>query len=255
LDTQLLKGESAIITGAAKGIGRAVAELLAREGAQVLLTDIDDKSGSAVARMISEAGGTAAFLSGDLNDPLLPQQIFDLGLRQFGRLSIFVHCASPYHQNEDIFSLTEDALDGMLNVNIKAAVRFARLLAQHMKAARIKGRMLFISSLHASTPRGVLHYSAAKAGLTMLTKELAKAFAPDGIRVNALAPGIVPVTSFAGEHLWARAVPMGRLGRPEEIAGTALALLVDRFSGYLTGTTVVVDGGLSLHNWLPIPSE
>lgn len=89
----------------------------------------------------------------------------------------------------------------------------------------------------------------------MLTKELAKAFGPDGIRVNALAPGIVPATSFDTEDILARSVPLRRLGRPDEIAGTALALLVDRFSGYLTGTTVVVDGGLSLYNWLPFPTK
>lgn len=112
----------------------------------------------------------------------------------------------------------------------------------------------FVTSLHAGTPRNLPHYSAAKAGQTMVVKELAKALGPHGIRVNAIAPGAVPGVGFdargAGIERLTRCTSLRRLGTPEEIAGMALALLADRFSAYVTGTTVVVDGGLLLHNWI-----
>src|SRR5882672_10089504 len=133
----------------------------------------------------------------------------------------------------------------------------AREIARKMMANGVSGRMLFVTSPHASTPRNLPHYSAAKAGQTMIVKELAKALGPHGIRVNAIAPGAVPGGGFdasgAGIERLTRCTSLRRLGAPEDIAGMALALLVDRFSAYVTGTTVVVDGGLSLHNWIEPP--
>lgn len=121
----------------------------------------------------------------------------------------------------------------------------------------MKGRMLSITSLHAETPRNLPHYSASKAGQTMLVKELARALGPHGIRVNAIAPGAIPGGGFdakgAGIERLARCTSLKRLGTPEEIAGMAVALLADRFSAYVTGTTVVVDGGIALHNWIEPP--
>ena len=124
-----------------------------------------------------------------------------------------------------------------------------------MKARRIKGRMLFITSPHAQTPRNLPHYSATKAGQTMLVKELARALGADGIRVNAIAPGAVPGGGFdADTATLSKMIALGRAGTPEDIANMAVALLCDRFSRYVTGTTVVVDGGLSLYNWIPARS-
>jgi NAD(P)-dependent dehydrogenase (short-subunit alcohol dehydrogenase family) len=116
-----------------------------------------------------------------------------------------------------------------------------------MKARNIKGRMLFITSLHAHTPHNLPHYSAAKAGQTMLVKEFARALGADGIRVNAIAPGAI----LGGANV-AKMIPLGRTGTPEDVADMAVALLCDRFSRYVTGTTVTVDGGLSLYNWIPV---
>jgi len=122
-----------------------------------------------------------------------------------------------------------------------------------MRARNVKGRMLFITSLHADTPRNLPHYSATKAGQTMIVKELARALGADGIRVNAIAPGAIPGGGFdANIAAFAKMIPLGRTGTPEDIAAMAVALLCDRFSGYVTGTTVVVDGGLALHNWIPV---
>jgi NAD(P)-dependent dehydrogenase (short-subunit alcohol dehydrogenase family) len=121
-----------------------------------------------------------------------------------------------------------------------------------MKELKIKGRMLFITSLHAYAPRNLPHYSATKAGQTMVVKELARALGPYGIRVNALAPGAIPGGGFdADTTALEKMIPMGRTGTPEDVAGMAIALLCDRFSGYVTGTTVAVDGGIALYNWIP----
>ena len=111
--------------------------------------------------------------------------------------------------------------------------------------------MLFITSLHAETPRNLPHYAASKAGQTMVVKELARALGPDGIRVNALAPGAIPGGGFnASAFDFSGKIPMGRLGAAQDLAGPAMALLSDRFTGYVTGTTLVVDGGIALFNWI-----
>jgi NAD(P)-dependent dehydrogenase (short-subunit alcohol dehydrogenase family) len=115
----------------------------------------------------------------------------------------------------------------------------------------IKGRMLFITSLHAETPRNLPHYSASKAAQTMVIKELARALGPAGIRVNGLAPGAVPGGGFnAAAFDFSGKIPLGRLGTAEDMANMAVALLSDRFAGYVSGTTIAVDGGLALHNWI-----
>ena len=120
----------------------------------------------------------------------------------------------------------------------------------------MRGRMLYITSLHAQSPRNLAHYSAAKAGMTMAMKELARALGPSGIRVNALAPGAVPgggAANMDDTFQPKRKIPLQRFGTPEDMAGMALALLSDRFSGYVTGVTVPVDGGLALFNWIDMP--
>jgi 3-oxoacyl-[acyl-carrier protein] reductase len=112
--------------------------------------------------------------------------------------------------------------------------------------------MLFVTSLHAETPRNLPHYSASKAGQTMLVKELARAFGPAGIRVNGIAPGAVVCGGInAGAFSFDDKIPLGRPGRSDALTGPAVALLSDRFCGYVTGTTLVVDGGLATFNWIP----
>ena len=124
-----------------------------------------------------------------------------------------------------------------------------------MIASGTKGRLLFITSLPAETPRNLPHYSASKGGLQMLMRDFARTLAPRGIRVNAIAPGAIAAGGFAPAADLAAKIPMGRLGRPEDIAPMALALLADRFSAYVTGATIVVDGGISLFNWIPWPTD
>jgi 3-oxoacyl-[acyl-carrier protein] reductase len=148
-------------------------------------------------------------------------------------------------------------MNRMISVNLRSGFLLARGIGRRMMTEGVRGRMLFITSLHADSPRNLPHYSAVKAGQTMVVKELARALGPHGIRVNAIAPGAIPGGGFdasgAGIERLIRCTSLRRLGSPEEIAGMALALLVDRFSAYVTGTTVVVDGGMALHNWIAPP--
>jgi NAD(P)-dependent dehydrogenase (short-subunit alcohol dehydrogenase family) len=258
MQTGLLSGERALVTGAASGIGRGIACAIAREGARVLLTDIDPTRGEDVAQTLRAEGHDARFVAADLAARDGPERLLDTVLGELAHVSIFVHSASPRRMEADtVLGVGDEAWDAMLSVNLRAGFALARAVGREMMAHGVKGRMLFITSLHAGTPRNLPHYSAAKAGQTMLVKELARALGPHGIRVNAIAPGAIPGGGFdakaAGLDRLARCTSLRRLGTPEDIAGMALALLSDRFSAYVTGTTVVVDGGLALHNWIEPP--
>lgn len=247
----LLEGDTALITGAASGIGRGIAKVLAGEGARLVLSDIAEQPGQALARELN-----ATFVTADLADPAAAHKLFETAEKTVGAISILVHSASPKrHESQTALAVTEAEWDSMITVGLRAGFVLGQAAGARMKARRIKGRMLFITSPHAQTPRNLPHYSATKAGQTMLVKELARALGADGIRVNAIAPGAVPGGGFdADTATLSKMIPLGRTGTPEDIADMAVALLCDRFSRYVTGTTVVVDGGLSLYNWIPARS-
>lgn len=258
MDRGLLSGDAALVTGAASGIGRGIAIALAREGARVVLSDIDAARADETAAALRTQGHDARVIGADLAAREAPSTLVRQALDAVGTLSILVHSASPRRSEVDtILTVSDDTWERMSAVNVRAGFVLGREAAREMAARRIAGRILFITSLHADTPRNLPHYSVAKAGQTMLMKELARAFGPHGIRVNAIAPGAIPGGGFdakgAGLERLTRCTSLGRLGTPEDIAGMALALLVDRFSGYVTGTTVVVDGGIALHNWIEPP--
>jgi 3-oxoacyl-[acyl-carrier protein] reductase len=248
----LFRGEHALVTGSASNIGRAIAIALAREGAEVRCIDVDSARNAATVEEIRKLGGIAEATSVDLSTTdgwraALPAADHPIAM--------FVHSASPPRREADgALSVSEPTWDAMVNTNLRSGFFLAQELGRRMQAGAIKGRILFITSLHAETPRNIPHYAASKAGQTMVVKELARALGPAGIRVNALAPGAVPGGGFnAAAFDFSGKIPLGRLGRPEDMADTALALLSDRFSGYVTGTTVAVDGGIALYNWIPLP--
>jgi NAD(P)-dependent dehydrogenase (short-subunit alcohol dehydrogenase family) len=254
----LLEGDIALVTGSASGIGRAMALALASEGARVLCTDVDGQRGEAAAVALAQEGRDVRFIQANLATREGVSALLGRIASEDLALSLFVHSASPPRKEADTLLAVDDATwDAMLDVNLRAGFVLARDLGRGMAARRLRGRMLFITSLHAGTPRNLPHYSAAKAGQTMLVKELARALGPHGIRVNAIAPGAVPGGGFdakaAGLERLAGCTALGRLGKPEEVAAMAVALLSERFSSYVTGTTVVVDGGIALHNWIEPP--
>jgi NAD(P)-dependent dehydrogenase (short-subunit alcohol dehydrogenase family) len=249
----LFRDERALVTGSASNIGRAIALALAREGAAVRCVDVDAARNAAVVAEIKQAGGSAEAVTADLGtkDGWRAAVAFE-----DPPCAMFVHSAAPARKEADgAMTVSEDTFDAMLNTNVRSGFLIARELGRRMKRAGIHGRMLFITSLHAETPRNLPHYSASKAGQTMIVKELARALGPAGIRVNALAPGAVPGGGFnAAAFDFSSKVPLGRLGKPEDMAGPAVALLSDRFCGYVTGTTLAVDGGIALFNWIPLPT-
>ena len=227
----LLKGDTALVTGAARGIGKAIADALEQEGARVFRADVEQA---------------------DLSTPDGARGLADTAIEKLGKVSIFVHAASPRRQEtQTALQVSYEQWREMLAVNLDAAFVIAQKLGLHMKEQKIKGRMLITTSLHAESPRNLPHYSAAKAGQTMLVKELARALGPHGIRVNAIVPGAIPGEGFKGLPGMEKTIPLGRFGTPADVAAMALAVLSERFGAYVTGASILVDGGIALHNWIP----
>lgn len=230
MQSRLLNGDSALVTGAARGIGRGIADALEAEGARVFRADVEQA---------------------DLSNPRDAERLADEAIRKLGSVSIFVHAASPRRQEtQTALGATYSEWREMLSVNLDAAFILGQKLGRHMKDQKIKGRILIVTSLHAESPRNLPHYSAAKAGQTMLVKELARALGPYGIRVNAIAPGAIPGGGFQAPPGMVEKIPLGRFGTPADVAGMAVAVLSERFGAYVTGASIVVDGGIALHNWI-----
>ena len=233
MQSRLLDGDSALVTGAARGIGRGIADALEAEGARVFRADVEQA---------------------DLSTPRDAEKLADEAIRKLGSVSIFVHAASPRRQEtQTALGATYVEWREMLSVNLDAAFILGQKLGRHMKDQKIKGRILIVTSLHAESPRNLPHYSAAKAGQTMLVKELARALGPHGIRVNAIAPGAIPGGGFQAPPGMVEKIPLGRFGTPADVAGMAVAVLSERFGAYVTGASIVVDGGIALHNWIDPP--
>ena len=226
---KLLEGDTALVTGAGNGIGKGMAEALEAEGARVMRADVEF----------------------DLTKKENAEKLAEEAIRRLGKVSIFVHCASPRRQeSQTVLGATFEQWREMLAVNLDAAFCISQIISKQMIAKAIRGRILFVTSLHAESPRNLAHYSAAKAGETMLMKELAKALGPHGIRVNAIAPGAIPGGGFIAPPAMVEKIPMRRFGTPADVAAMAVAILSERFGAYVTGSTVVVDGGIGLHNWI-----
>jgi NAD(P)-dependent dehydrogenase (short-subunit alcohol dehydrogenase family) len=252
---KLLPGDTALVTGGGAGIGRGIALALAQDGARVLLADIDAVKGAAVEAEARQAGLEVSFVAADLATVDGARRLWADAVARLGRVSIVVHSASPRRVETDtVLSVSDATWDAMVGVNLRAGFVLGQDAARHMKAHGIKGRILYLTSLHAEVPRNLPHYSAAKAGTTMVMKELARALGPDGIRVNAIAPGAVPGGGFAGLPGMVDLIPLGRVGTPDDIAQMAVAVLSERFGRYVTGATIVVDGGIDTISWIPRPA-
>ena len=229
--SRLLDGDNALVTGAGRGIGKAIADALEAEGAKVFRADVEQA---------------------DLSKPQDVEKLAAEAIRRLASVSIFVHAASPRRQeSQTALQVTYEQWREMLSVNLDAAFILGQRLGRHMKENGIKGRMLIVTSLHADSPRNLPHYSAAKAGQTMVMKELARALGPAGIRVNAIVPGAIPGEGFKGLPGMEKTIALGRFGTPADVAAMALAVLSERFGGYVTGAEILVDGGIALHNWIP----
>jgi NAD(P)-dependent dehydrogenase (short-subunit alcohol dehydrogenase family) len=234
MPSRLLEGDTALVTGAAQGIGQAIARAIEEEGGRVFAVDKADF---------------------DLSVPGTAQLLVESAFKKLKSISIFVHAASPpRNEAQTALAVSEVQWREMLEVQLNSGFLIAQALGRHMRERKVRGRMLFVTSLHAGSPRNLPHYSASKAGQTMVMKELARALGPSGIRVNAIAPGAIPGAGFRGSPALVDKIALKRAGKPEDIAPMAVAILSEKYGAYMSGSTVVVDGGLALYNWLEAAS-
>jgi 3-oxoacyl-[acyl-carrier protein] reductase len=246
--------EAALVTGAGNGIGRAIAQALVGEGVRTVFADVRQDTVSAAAAD-SPRPDLAVPWVGDLASSDACEALLADARSAVGQVTHFVHCAAPArHEADHIFAVTDETWQRMHAVNVDAGFHLARELARQLIAAGEPGSFLLVTSLHAGTPRNLAHYSTAKAALAILVKELAKTLGRFNIRVNALVPGAIAAGGFVADPAMARHIPLGRLGRSEDLAPMALAVLSNRIAGYVTGAEIVIDGGIALTNWFEPPA-
>src|ERR1700684_3640839 len=245
--------EAALVTGAGNGIGRAIAQALTGEGVRTVFADVNrDTVTAAVAS--SPRPELAVPWGGDLAKSAACDVLLADAEAAVGQVTHFVHSASPPRREADHALAVSDATwEEMRAVNVDAGFPLARALARQLIAAHQPGSFLFLTSLHAGTPRNLPHYATAKAALAMLVKELAKTLGRFNIRVNALVPGAIAAGGFVADPALSKHIPLGRIGRAEDLAPMALAVLSNKVSAYVTGAAIVIDGGLSLTNWFEPP--
>jgi glucose 1-dehydrogenase/3-oxoacyl-[acyl-carrier protein] reductase len=257
-----LEGKVALVTGACRGIGRRIACRLCEEGAAVIFNDLD--AGPVEMRYIeacTEAGRKAIFHQADISEVSQIEVMIDSIVQEFGRLDILVNNAG-IDPTAPFLQVTEDLWNKIINTNIKGTFFCAQLAAREMRKLG-QGRIINISSVHAqATMYGFSVYAASKGAVNGLTRELALELAPHGITVNAIAPGAIEVERFISNPLYdpdllAKEIPLGRVGKPEDIAGAVMFLCSDE-AAWLTGQVITVDGGtltrLYLYAGRSIPS-
>lgn len=246
-----LRNKVALVTGGARGLGRAVCLGLAAEGARVMINYRRDAQGAdALARLIQEQhGADAACVAGDVASSTDVARMFDQCERVLGPLDVLVNNAGVW-PTAYVKDMTEEAWDRTLAVNLKGAFLTCREAVRRWLAAQRGGRIVNVSSPAAfvGSTTGHADYAASKAGLVNLTVSLAREVAPQGIFVNAVAPGMMrtDLVRDALEHNAAhylRRIPLGRIGEPEEVARVIVFLASGRAS-YTTGATVDVSGGM-----------
>jgi len=246
--------EAALVTGAGNGIGRAIAQALVGEGVRTVYADVNPDTVTDAIKTSPRPELASAFV-GDLADRAACDALLAHAQSAVGRVTHFVHSASPPRREADhAMAVSDETWAKMHAVNVDAGFHLARELARPLIAAREPGSFLFLTSLHAGTPRNLPHYSTSKAALAMLVKELARTWGRHGIRVNALVPGAIAAGGFGADPALAKHIPLGRLGQAADLAPMALAVLSNKVSAYVTGADIVIDGGLSLMNWFE-PSD
>ncbi|MGW4033381.1 SDR family NAD(P)-dependent oxidoreductase [Streptomyces sp. NPDC004838] len=238
-------GYGVLITGAARGIGEAIARRLAAEGARVLITDIDAEAAERTAETIPGAD----FALCDVADRTQAEEAVAYAVERFGSLDVLVNNAFSCSPDTPLFEeQPDDAWRRDLDITLTGAFRCARAALPHLAASGGRGAIVNIGSVNGEADFGNHAYSAAKAGLASLTRTLAGDAAPRGVRVNQVNPGTVRTPGWAGrdaalDALGRRVYPLGRVGEPDDIAA-AVAFLASRDAAWITGTTLRVDGGL-----------
>jgi len=242
-----LKGKVALVTGAAQGIGKAIALLLARNGADIVVSDINLEKAEETAKEIRAIGPKAMAVKVDVANLSDVEQMVTGILEKLAKIDILVNNAG-ITRDKLILRMTEEDWDAVLGVNLKGTFNCTKAVVRHMAKQR-SGKIVNIASVVGEMGNaGQANYSASKAGVIGLTKTIAREYAQRGINVNAIAPGYIetPMTEAlpekAKEEL-RKLIPMERLGKPEDIA-EAVLFLVSEESSYITGQVLNVNGGI-----------
>jgi NAD(P)-dependent dehydrogenase (short-subunit alcohol dehydrogenase family) len=252
-----LAGKVAIVTGAATGIGRAVALRFAREGAALALATSKNLHGlEAVAATIRDDGGQVTTVRADVAIDVQIQEMIDHAVNHYGRLDVLVNNAAHFHPSSPADRLPEAEWDRTIDAGLKSVYLGARHAIPAMLRTAGAGAIVNVSSVNSFIHApGLPAYSAAKGGVDALTRQLALEYGPRGIRINAVNPGLIAVESVRAAldadpveaRLAAECYPLDRVGEPDEVAA-AVAFLASDDASFITGVTLAVDGGLSIQS-------
>ncbi|HEX5483973.1 MAG TPA: 3-oxoacyl-ACP reductase family protein [Terriglobia bacterium] len=247
----MFEGQVALITGASSGIGAATAEAFAREGASVAVNYFKNQSGADEAvKRVEKAGREAIAIRADVTRAADVKKMVEAALKKWGRLDILVNNAGDLLARRTLADMTEEYWDQVMDLNLKSVFLCVEAVWKHM-AERKSGSIINVASIAGRNGGGLgaAAYSAAKGGMITYTKGLAKELAPRGIRVNAIAPGVIATpyherySSPEMMQKFVAAIPMGRAGTSEEIADV-IVFLASPAARYMAGETVEVNGGM-----------
>jgi 3-oxoacyl-[acyl-carrier protein] reductase len=242
-----LDKQVALVTGASRGIGRAIALVLARQGATVIGTATSEAGAAGIGEALAAEGLTGRGVVLEVNDAQAVDALIDSIVKEFGALNVLVNNAG-ITRDQLAMRMKDDEWDAVIDTNLKAVFRLSRAVLRPMMKAR-GGRIVNITSVVGSAGNpGQLNYAAAKAGVAGMTRALAREIGSRNITVNCVAPGFIDtdMTKVLPEEQQAALktqIPLGRLGSPEDI-GHAVAFLASPQAGYITGTTLHVNGGM-----------
>ena len=248
--TGRLTGKAAIITGADSGIGKAVAIAFAREGADVLISYLnEDEDADDTRRLVEEAGQRAVVVPGDLADSAHCRSIIATAMQEFGKIDVLVSNAAFQRSYDSVEEIPDEEWDRTLAVNLGAYFHLTKAALPHLKSG---ASIIATSSIQSDSPSEILlPYATTKAGISNMTASLAQSLGPKGIRVNAVAPGpiwtpLIPATMPAEQVAsFGEQAPLGRAGQPAELAPVYVMLASDE-SSYVSGAVIAVTGGSPL---------
>jgi 3-oxoacyl-[acyl-carrier protein] reductase len=242
-----LEQRIAIVTGAGQGIGRAIALGLAREGARVVIADVNEESASTVKNEIEGGGGRALVIRTDVSNEISVRAMAKRSLEEFGRVDILVNNAGIF-PTSSVEEMREEDWDRVIGTNLVGAFLCARAVVPKF-LEQGTGRIISLTSGRAfQGAKNGAHYAASKAGIIGFSKSLALELAPHGITVNVICPGITDTAQPRGhqteEQIYAQGqrIPLGRIGQPEDLVGPAVFLASDA-AAFITGQTLLVNGG------------
>ncbi|MDP8234324.1 MAG: 3-oxoacyl-[acyl-carrier-protein] reductase [Candidatus Saelkia tenebricola] len=243
----MLKGKVAVITGAARGIGREIALTFARNGAGVACIDLDLGGIKEVAEEIKVIGGKSSSFKCDISNSGEVEEVFASILQEFPQIDILINNAGITKDNL-LIRMSEDEWDSVLRVNLKGAFNCTKVISKHMIKKR-QGKIINIASIIGLIGNaGQVNYAASKGGLIAFTKSVAKELASRNVNVNAIAPGFIRtkmtdslIDEVKNEML--KRIPLAKFGNPSDVANTAI-FLASTLSDYITGQVITVDGGM-----------